>query len=1013
MKNTLIIIILMFILNACSRERSSSTDKHMDFTRMAILGDFEQLAEQIRWEGTYSISEEYHSHGYSSCELSGPPGQALWLEATDMPVHWSDFEFLKFDIYNPSSHLYYGNIQIFDAEGTDEEAEFKGQSYLGEGKLFLNTGWNHFEFKVQNAMVEEGNRHLDIDKIRKLRMSFGVTEKPLYIDNIRLTGATEPAAGRSVTKPEDCTIVIDNRSVYTTLTGPADQIKINPEIIELRKRAVSAVNGLKTILQTAELQGLQSLYQKIPLITADIGMNIRSNLVWFQNEDEQRKILEYVISSCSEAARELEEILFARQTDQFITEPENEVSRASFYVSKYPPMNELKSSDGVYTDKSGNPVLVLSMLQVNEGPLMDYFAPFNHRLESYTVGGGSRYTIEFSPVYEAFHKYPDTHRVGWDGWCGHLIKDRWSMGGKKEDVVICLESGRTREAVLKYIRMHQSEWANNPGLLYNIMAYELQYICYCETSQRMFRDWLMTRYKSIDNLNRIWKTGYRSFAETTAPATHNARPADNVNRAAWYDWAEFNSVRFTGYMKWIKDEMRKYDTKTPICAGGTSSMLSSSNSVTGIDEELIINEIDDVILNESGGSAIFSDLLLSLSETKKVMVDPEMGGGTHGLLLQFLHGKSDISKWWWAGMPSREYPHMNETSLPHSKEISLQEIAEVLKIGLDIRRLGKELAEFTKPDPEVVILYSRSSIVQVPPQLIQSGSTPYTMALTSVWEGSRYLGCRVGFITEKQILQKHLEGIKLLLVPAVKYIRPEVIPVILNFIQRSGIVLIIPESFLYDQYARENDLIKDFGITINDVTLPPETGKGEKVHNYDQSFSQSVLYGEVRKKISCEEGDVFVGKALPGSLKSDGLVQTIDPGPNRVLARFEDGRPALILIKKGEGRIYYLAAPLETGSYHQILFPIADLAGINRPVIAVGKNGNPVTGAEIRGIELETEYLAYACNLTGSIVEFDLDVKGAEGDILDLRTMKNSTGRHVVLSPYQETIFRLEKKGKN
>ena len=145
-------------------------------------------------------------------------------------------------------------------------------------------------------------------------------------------------------------------------------------------------------------------------------------------------------------------------------------------------------------------------------------------------------------------------------------------------------------------------------------------------------------------------------------------------------------------------------------------MLSSSNSVTGIDEELIINEVDDVILNESGGSAIFSDLLLSLSDRKKVMVDPEMGGGTHGLLLQFLHGKSDISKWWWAGMPSKEYPHMNESSLPHSKEISLSDIDEVLKIGLDVRRLSSEIAEFSKPDPEVAILYSKTSIIQVPPQ---------------------------------------------------------------------------------------------------------------------------------------------------------------------------------------------------------------------------------------------------------------------------------------------------------
>ena len=49
---------------------------------------------------------------------------------------------------------------------------------------------------------------------------------------------------------------------------------------------------------------------------------------------------------------------------------------ASFYVPPYPPLNELNTRDGFYRDKSGNPVIVFSMLQINEGPLLDYFAPF-------------------------------------------------------------------------------------------------------------------------------------------------------------------------------------------------------------------------------------------------------------------------------------------------------------------------------------------------------------------------------------------------------------------------------------------------------------------------------------------------------------------------------------------------------------------------------------------------------------------------------------------------------------
>jgi hypothetical protein len=690
-------------------------------------------------------------------------------------------------------------------------------------------------------------------------------------------------------------------------------------------------------------------------------------------------------------------------------EPENEVSHASFYVPPYPSLQDLKPLDGFYRDKSGKPVIIFSMLQINEGPLRDYFAPFNHRLESYTVGGGSRYNIESSPVYEAFHKYPGTRRVGWDGWCGHLIKDRWAMGGKKEDVVICLESPYIRQAVLDYMKIHHHEWSDNKDLLYNIMAYELQYICYCDRSQEMFREWLLSKYKTINALNKIWNTDFRSFAEIKAPATHNAKPVDDVNRAAWYDWSCFNARRFTDYMKWIKSEMRKFDTKVPICAGGTSSMLSSSNSVTGIDEELIINEVDDVILNESGGSPIFSDLLLSLSEKKMVMVDPEMGGGTHGLLLQFLHGKSDISKWWWASFPSREYMQMNESSLPHSKETSLADIDEVLRIGLDVRRLAAEITEFTKPDPEIGLLYSKSSIIQVPPQQIQAGLTPYLDAVYNVWEGTRFLGCRIGFLSEKQILAGKLPKFKLLIVPAVKYITPEVVSVIKNYIEKGGSVVVIPESFGFDQYARENNRISEFGITITGITLPPVLGNAERKQNYDQSFSQAIIYGEVKKSITTIDKDIFENTKTPLQMSSDGLVQSIDPGVNQVLARFDDGKAAIVLVQRGKGSLYYLAAPLKSADYHVFFAPLAQKLGIVRPVKAVDPYGNLITGAEVRSVEREKDYLVYASNQTADSVEFNLKASSDIKSVFDLRSLKEIAGCHIKLKPWQETIFRVEK----
>ena len=142
------------------------------------------------------------------------------------------------------------------------------------------------------------------------------------------------------------------------------------------------------------------------------------------------------------------------------------------------------------------------------------------------------------------------------------------------------------------------------------------------------------------------------------------------------------------------------------------------------------------------------------------------------------------------------------------------------------------------------------------------------------------------------------------------------------------------------------------------------------------------------------------------------LVQTLDPGRNTVLARFEEGSPAIVLVKRGRGRLYYLASPLVTADYHKLLVPLADRLGLNRPVLGLDSSGVPVTGAEVRAVERRNDYLVYACNLGEPPVEFDLEGEGPLGWIEDLRRLEPLTGTHVRLGPYQEMILRVEKVGK-
>lgn len=964
-----------------------------------VLDDFESASSLAKWRGPGSISPDSVAHGGGSLLLDLRNRASRTLESETLPKDWSAYDYLRFDIFSPAENVRFGTFWIFDELGDDEQAETYGQSYRGSRKLYINPGWNHYEFQLEKMMVENNDRPLALDRIRRFRLEFGGVGDKLYLDNLRLVRGEEGPGTASRVQPRDCLVLVENTVVLTRLATPFGSLVPEPEIAALREQAGKSMERLNKAVERAEAAGWFSLYWRIPLITARIGLEDRSKLVWYQSERRESEILEHVAASCNRAADEIDSLLASGAAAP-------PLEKQALYARPYPPLKGLPIRDGFFRYGDGEPVILYAMHGHIGRELRQYFGPYDHVLESYTVGGASRFDLESTPVYETFHKYPDTHRVGWDGWCGHLIKDRWSMGGKKENVVICLESDHIKEAILEYMKPAAERWKRNPDLLYNIMGYELMYICYCEKSQQMFRQWLKDKYNALDKVNAAWKTTYGDWNEIRGPECRNAAPLPDINRAAWYDWALFNNRRFTDHMKWIKSEMRKLDPVVPICAGGTSSMLSASNSTTGIDEELIVNEVDDVILNESGHSLIFSDLMPSLADRRMVMVEPEAGGHVHNTLLHFLHGKSTLAKYKWDAV-NPEYPNDATSSVLTSWEISLDDIDDILRLSLDVRRLNKEIAAFYGSEPEVLILYSKTCIVQVPPNQHRAGVTPYLETMGKAWEGSRFLGARVGFVTERQALSGKLDRCRLLIVPAVKYIPPEVAQAVVKYVERGGTALLIPESFLFDQYAHEKDGLAELGLKVEGVTLPPVLGQAEMVQNYDQSISQAILYGEVRREMKAEPVDIFAGKKL--SFRAEGLVQSLNPGSNQVLARFEDGKPGLVLVERGKGRLYCLAAPLAPLDYHRLLEPLAARAGLRRQLMGLGVDGSLVTGAEVRGIEYEGGWLVYASNLGDKPVEFDLKSDSPLGAITDLRSLKRLASPHVKLDPWQETVFRVEK----
>lgn len=973
--------------------------------RVLVLDDFEAASAAHKWNGPVQIITGRSSHGNRSLQIRFHPGSSE-ISTTEFPHDWRGYDRLLFDVYSDRDAPILASLRIYDTPGGDVHQAATDDYYDAENKLFLLKGWNHIEVKLTPLRASSYLRDIALGQIVRVWLAANGSRLPvtLLVDNFRLVQGEESKQTVSRTQPRDVVNVIDNRWVTVRQVTSPEDVPESPRITALRQNAQQEFDLLAKTIQAAKLQGLETIYEERSLTVGELGLRVRPLLAWYNNDQKKKEMFAYVSQSCRRSRLKLEDELagvsrVSEGDDTQITEP---------LIRPVPPLKGRPIEGRFCMDDHHEPMMILSLHSPSEA-LQRFFATPRQHIESYTVGGGSRWTIDTSPVYKAFKEDPDTRRVGWDGWCGHLIRDLSSMGGtKKENVVICLESPRIQKAVESYIRCNIPKFHANPDLLYDIMGYELMYICYCDRSQEMFRKWLKEKHGTIAATNEKWNTSYRSFDEVVAPPVKNSRPLPGTNRALWYDWARFNQDRFTDYLIKIRNIVRSVDPTVPLAAGGSSSMLAGRTGTTGIDEERIVNEVDDLIIHEGGESTLGPDLQLALSETKKPLVDPEMSlGSIENLLPQFLHGKSVAQLYHWPAQPANEFHSNNLSSFAHSWRYSLRDIDELLRAALDIRRLNKEIAAFSDPPAEAAILYSQTSTLQIPPEMLTWQTTPYLAELKKSYEASEYLDAKVTFITERQIRKGWLDRYKLIIIPAVRNIPSDVVKQIWTYASRGGTVVITPESFLGDEYNHPEDYLKRLGLKIRETQRPAPGALGSLVQGYDQSFSQQVLFAHDEGVTLRPDGSEA---AAIGTLYTQGVQQHLGIDRNaKVLYSYPNGTPAVVRVAIGKGSVYYAAASLKAQSYSHLLDSLFSEAGIQRPIRAQNLDGSVTWKIEARFAPLGKRKLLYVINFNDRPMGLRLQSKPRPIETLhQLRDDIMISGDRIEVQPHQTYIYELK-----
>jgi hypothetical protein len=405
------------------------------------------------------------------------------------------------------------------------------------------------------------------------------------------------------------------------------------------------------------------------------------------------------------------------------------------------------------------------------------------------------------------------------------------------------------------------------------------------------------------------------------------------------------------------------------------------------------------------------DLQLALSDQRKPLADPEMNlRRPRCLLPHMLHGKSVIQIWQWPSQPPSEYPRSIDDSPPHSWNWSLHHISDLFRGVLDGRRLAKEISAFAFSPAQVAILYSKTSLLQVPPEMLTWATTPYLRELENAYEAARYLDIPVTFVSEDQILRGKLERFRVLIVPAVSHERAEVVQRIHRYVAQGGTVLLLPPSFLSDEYNRPLNYMQQLGITVRRVEQPEADRTREAEQSYDQTFRERVVYrSEPAVNLVVKSADLL--GLCRGELRAMGTrVEIASSSLSQTLATFPDGELALASFDQGNGRIYFSATAFPEPDLSGLLDWILERAGVSRPVRVRSADGRPLGSVEARFVDGPLGKLLYMTNLNeeGRHVRVEVESR-VQREFYDLRAQEDMATEVIQLPAGETVMLRLDR----
>ena len=164
-------------------------------------------------------------------------------------------------------------------------------------------------------------------------------------------------------------------------------------------------------------------------------------------------------------------------------------------------------------------------------------------------------------------------------WVGRKFTDaRWTAADDYKPGPTCWDHPQVRSLTERFVRTVVNRYKDHPSVLAWDLGAEAgiwvtsmgpvdqapaaRLYCYCPHTAARYRDWLKAKYGSIDKLNEVWATYYKSFTEVQ-PLRMGIFERGQIH---WLDWREFMLANTTDFQRMKIETARQSDPNHPITA---------------------------------------------------------------------------------------------------------------------------------------------------------------------------------------------------------------------------------------------------------------------------------------------------------------------------------------------------------------------------------------------------------------------------------------------------------------